>query len=98
MKAFFKELFEYNHHCNQKLAAVFYDNPDNCPEKAIKTYNHQLNAHQIWNNRINPMHPTFGVWDIHPVQEYKKIDKMNFDQSLSILDELDLQETISYAN
>jgi hypothetical protein len=35
MKLFFKELFEYNHHFNQKLGDIFNNNPDKTSEKAI---------------------------------------------------------------
>ena len=98
MKLFFKELFEYNHHFNQKLGDVFNEHPDKISEKAIQLYSHILNAHQIWNNRIDPKQKTFKVWEIHPVQEYRNIDKMNYEHSLLILDQFDLNETISYPN
>ncbi len=95
MKPFFKELFEYSHHFNRKLGNVFNDNPDKTSEKAIKLYNHILNAHQIWNNRIDPQQKTFGVWEMHSIQDCKNIDKMNYEHSLLILD---LLETVNYVN
>lgn len=96
MKSFFKELFEYNHHFNQKLGDAFNDNPDKISEKAIKLYSHILNAHRVWNNRIEPKQTTFGIWEIHPIQSFKNIDKMNQEHSLLILDKYDLNETINY--
>jgi uncharacterized damage-inducible protein DinB len=98
MQIFFKELFEYSHHFNQKLASVFIESPDKTSEKAIKLYNHVLNAHQIWNNRIEPKQPTFGVWEIHNIHEFKNIDRANYEQTLQILDKVDLREMINYAN
>ncbi|EKB48271.1 DinB family protein [Cecembia lonarensis] len=98
MKPFIKELFEYSHHFNQKLADVFNSNQDKTSEKAVKLYNHILNAHQIWNNRIDPKQTTFGVWELHAVQDLKSIDKTNYEQTLQILDTFDLNETINYAN
>lgn len=98
MKHFFKELFEYSHHFNQKLAEIFKESPDKTSEKAIKLYNHILNAHQIWNNRIDPVQSKFGVWELHPIQDLKSIDETNFGQSLNILDKFDLNEIISYSN
>lgn len=98
MKQFFKELFEYSHHFNQKLADVFNDNQDKTSEKAVKLYNHILNAHQIWNNRIDPKQTTFGVWELHAAQDLKSIDKANYEQTLQILDTFDLNEIISYSN
>ena len=36
MNQFFKELFEYSHHFNQKLSEVFTESSDKTSEKAIK--------------------------------------------------------------
>ncbi|TCK85249.1 DinB family protein [Albibacterium bauzanense] len=96
MKPFFKELFEYNHHYNQKLGDVFNDNPDKTSEKAIKLFSHILNAHRVWNIRIDPKQTAFGIWEIHPIQNFKNIDKVNQEHSLLILDKFDLNETINY--
>jgi len=98
MKQFFKELFEYGYHFNQKLGDVFNDNPNKISEKSFQLFNHILNAHQIWNNRIEPKQPTFGVWEIHNVQDLKNIDQINYEQTLQILDAADLNESINYAN
>lgn len=98
MKPLFKELFEYNHHFNQKLGDVFNDNPDKTSEKAIRLYSHILNAHKVWNNRIDPKQTAFGIWEIHSIQNFKNIDKMNHEHSLLILDKFDLNETINYSN
>jgi uncharacterized damage-inducible protein DinB len=98
MKQFFKELFEYSHCFNQQLADVFKENPDKSSEKALKLYNHILNAHQIWNNRILPEQPAFSVWELHAVQDLKSIDKTNYRHTLQILDKRDLSDIINYAN
>jgi uncharacterized damage-inducible protein DinB len=98
MKPFFKELFEYNNHFNQKLADVFSESPDKTSEKAIKLFNHLLNAHQIWNNRIQPKQTPFGVWELNAVQDLKNIDASNYEQTLFILDNFDLNTPIKYTN
>lgn len=98
MKPFLIELFEYSYHFNQKLVDVISNNPEKTSEKVIKLFNHILNAHQIWNNRIEPEQTTFGVWEIHTIKECKSIDKTNYDQTLLILDKVDLSEIISYIN
>lgn len=98
MESFFKELLKYNHHFNQQLAEVFNDNLDKTSGKATKIYSHVLNAHQIWNNRIEFKQEPYGVWQIHPIQDYKIIDIMNYEHSLRILDELNLNDTINYTN
>lgn len=96
MTSFFKDLFEYGHHFNQKLYDVFNESPDKTSEKSIKLFNHILNAHQIWNNRINPKQTTFGVWELHDIQDLKSIDETNYRQTLQILDRFDLNEPINY--
>lgn len=98
MNTFFKELFEYSYHYNQKLADVFNASPDKTSEKAVKLFNHLLNAHQIWNNRIEPKQTPFGVWELHSVQELQSIDKANYEQTLLILDTFDLNQSINYSN
>ena len=98
MKQFHKELFEYNHHSNQKLSDVFISNPDKLSERAVKFYNHILNAHQIWNNRIETKQTSFGVWELHPVQELKSIDSTNYEHTLQILYKFDLNVNINYSN
>jgi uncharacterized damage-inducible protein DinB len=98
MKPFFEELFEYNNHFNQKLADIFNESPDKTSEKAIKLFNHLLNAHQIWNNRIQPKQTPFGVWELNAVQDLKNIDASNYKQTLFILDNFDLNTPIKYTN
>src|SRR5690606_13575940 len=65
-------------------------------QKAVKLYNHILNAHQIWNNRIERKQITVNVWEIHPVQVLKEMDRVNYEQTLILLDKYDLNERISY--
>jgi uncharacterized damage-inducible protein DinB len=38
------------------------------------------------------------VWELHSVQEFQNIDKVNYEQTLEILDKFDLNETIHYSN
>lgn len=98
MKSFFKELFEYNFHSNQQLAELFLQHSNEASEKSLKLFSHILNAHHIWNNRIEEKQKTFNVWDIHTVQAFKQIDKNNHESSLRILDTFDLNQNIFYSN
>lgn len=98
MKDFFQELFEYGHHFNQLIAETILKHSDAVPDHVVKVFSHILNAHQIWNCRINNKPHAFGVWDIHPPREFGSIDKRNFEGSLVILQGLDLESTIHYTN
>ncbi|TYR33650.1 damage-inducible protein DinB [Sphingobacterium phlebotomi] len=98
MKEFFEKLFAYSHQCNQRLADVIFDNQDLISEKAVKLYSHILNAHQIWNNRIEPKQKVFEVWQIHPIADFEKIDTMNYRNSISLLENCDLNQIVDYKN
>jgi len=98
LKSFFRELFEYNHVTNQNLGNLFIANQDSLPEKVIRLYSHVLNAHQIWNNRIEPGQPALGVWEAHPVHQYNTIDRINFERSMLILEKFELDDRIHYTN
>lgn len=98
MKSFFNELFEYSHESNQKLAGMMLKNSGKVSEKSIRLFNHILNAHQIWNNRIDAMGVTFGVWEFHSMEDYSAIDRMNFENSLRILSNFELTDRVKYVN
>jgi len=96
MVQFFKDLFQYNHHFNQRLATIFHDQQLRTSGKSVKLFNHVLNAHQVWISRIRKDQNIFGVWDIHPVADLKQIDHTNLINSIQILDESDLGHSINY--
>jgi uncharacterized damage-inducible protein DinB len=96
MIPFFKELFEYSHDFNQQLATVFTEPLMLTSESSVKLFNHILNAHQVWNSRITQDQVPFGVWEIHPNQELKEIDRNNYLDSIKILDQADLGRSIKY--
>jgi len=96
MKAFFKELFQYNHHYNQALITALIENPKHASEKSLKLVSHTLNSHQIWNNRIEPRQASFERWAVHQIQEAREIDQKNFEHSMRILDTFELSKPIQY--
>lgn len=96
MKSFFKELFAYNHQMNQKLWELFHHHPNQSSEKALKLYSHLLNAHHIWNHRIEGIAANRKVWEHHPLEVCKAIDQNNYEHTLRILEKVDLSENIHY--
>ena len=98
MKAFFRQLYTYNHYCNQNLYDLFNEHQNKTSEKSVKWFNHILNAQQIWNNRIEGKQTSFGTWDRHPLHDLKAMDESNYHETLHILGNLGLSGMIHYTN
>lgn len=98
MNFFFIDLFEYNRFCNQKYSEVLINYAGPRPAHTIQLFSHIVNAHQIWNSRINGNQPQAGVWEVHNLEEIKKNDEINFETSLMILRSLDLEKPVTYIN
>jgi uncharacterized damage-inducible protein DinB len=98
MKIVYKDLFEYNHHMNQKVIQSFIQHNDKASEKSVKLINHLLNAHQIWNNRIDPKEDVSSVWQIHSLGKLKEMDTYNFERSLEILEKTKSDSELQYTN
>ncbi|WP_374443207.1 DinB family protein [Epilithonimonas sp.] len=97
MKEHFKDLLEYNLHFNQLLIQNFLQNSSVWQEKSKNLLNHILNAHQIWNARILDEN-TFGVWQINDDHSLLNINSDNYNHSVKILNERNLDEIIVYRN
>lgn len=97
MKAFFKDIFEYHHHFNQKLIEQLIENQNLLPQRTVPIFSHSINAHQIWNARIK-LKDKLGVHQVHSLQECQIIDNENYNETLAILEARDLSERIIYSN
>lgn len=97
MTNFFKELFTYSHHFNQQLATVFIEQAGKTSEKSLVWFNHILNAHFNWNCRILSQQTTTGPWDIHNIAELKEMDRVNYSNSVLILDNIELYRPVDYS-
>ena len=96
MIPFFKDLFKYNHHFNQKLTFIFSESADKGPEKSIKWFSHILNAHHVWNNRILRIQEKFGIWQMHDRNKLAEIDRNNYIDTIKILENERLETEIKY--
>src|SRR5690554_5676642 len=97
MKEFFRDIFEYHHHFNQKLIVQLLENENAISKKVIPLLSHTINAHQIWNARITESEE-LGVNQIHTLNECAAINAQNFEDTLGILNTRELSETVSYTN
>ncbi len=97
MKGFFKDIFEYHNHFNQKLIEQLIENENSLSERTIPLLSHSINAQQIWNARITN-NEKLGVQVEHTLQECKRIDNENYKETIRILNEHELTEKINYSN
>lgn len=98
MKVFFKNTFEYTHHCNEHLIEVLLKNPSLFQKKISVLTSHTLNAHHIWNQRIFKVMPALSVWQEQEIGYLKKINNENFEQSVELIEAMQLDEKINYNN
>lgn len=98
MKEFFAELFVYNYQMNVRLGEMLCGVTAGSPPNATRLFSHILDAHRIWNNRIDPREPDFGVWEILPPEKYTEINEVNYAHTLRILETFDPGETCAYKN
>lgn len=98
MKSFFLEILEYNHHFNQKLIGCFLTSGELISERAVALLNHLINAHQVWNNRLSPEGTLYGIWEHHATSLLESIDHKNYEKSIRIVNDLELNNLVQYSN
>jgi uncharacterized damage-inducible protein DinB len=98
MNSFFQELFDYSHHYNTLLIEEFVKNKEKIPEKSQVLFSHVLNAHHIWNSRINGLRNAYTVWQKQPPEHFISIENDNYETTIKILQQSSLEQTIHYTN
>lgn len=98
MKSLLKELHEFSFLHNKTIAEILMTNQDKDIEKAIQLFSHMLDAHHIWVSRINGVKNTMAVWEVLPVEKFGEVIQDSFDQTMSILDRVDLSTVVTYTN
>jgi len=98
MKAHFQDLYEYSLQSNLATIGLLENYDSELPEKIIENFSHILNAQHLWNHRIEGSKSSFKVWDIHPISQFREINKSLFDQSFKILEGEDFKREVIYVN
>ena len=96
VSTYFKELFAYNLDANKNVIALILENRHLVSAKIVQLINHVLNAQQIWNERILNQNSNCKVWEIRDIDQLISINQLNYEQSLTILNGLNLDQTLSY--
>lgn len=97
MKEKMVDLFDYTYHFNKEMIGVISENISKTDEKTIGLINHTLNAQQIWNSRIL-REKSFEVWQINPFEKLDEINAQNYQKSVDIVQNTDLNTIIEYQN
>ncbi len=98
MKVFFNELFDYNFYSNKKFIEEC-NSLKNIPEKSQGLFSHILNAHQIWNCRIQGKTPSVNPWQEQPVKGWGDMHYENQRTSFEIITNTDdFEARIDYEN
>ena len=98
MKKLFNQLFDYNFYCNKKLIETF-SALNEVPEKSLELFSHMLNAHHLWNARINGKKSRYDVWQVHQIKDWTEIHYENQRTSFEITSEADdFEKRIDYEN
>lgn len=98
MKEQLKDLLEYSHHYNVKLIEKFNDGDLHLavPDNALKLMSHILNAQIIWNIRLKEEKQEQNVWQNYEKEEMMEIENQNYETTLELLDNSDLDKEIAY--
>jgi len=96
MKSFFHELFDYNFFCNKKFIQEC-ETLKQVPEKSITLFSHVLNAHHIWNARLQGKAASFEVWTPQPIKDWSDLHYENQRNSFEIITNTDnFEQRINY--
>lgn len=96
MLELFTDLFQYSHHYNQKLLQQLLAHPDKVSNKTKQLISHILNAHHIWNARINGNSASVAVWGIQEIATLTDMDNTNFTASIEIVNRQMWDTVIEY--
>lgn len=89
------DLFEYNFTMNDIFIKSHLENLGLITERLSTLLDHIINAHQICNSRILVKEP-FNRFQINSPLALQTLNLMNYQNSISIIKEKDLEEVISY--
>ncbi len=90
-----EEIINYTALADQRIIEIFKLATIELPD-AERLFSHVLNAQHIWAQRISGKVPLYGVWDIHPKENFESIVAENFKLIRMALKEHALDKKILY--
>ena len=76
MRSLFHQLFDYNFYCNKKIIEQSMA-LKKIPKKSAELFSHILNAHHIWNKRLQNEEWQYGIWQAHDLKKWEDIHYEN---------------------
>ncbi|MBN3518971.1 damage-inducible protein DinB [Algoriphagus lutimaris] len=95
---FYQDFFNYNHQTNLKLVASYESLSGQLSPKIIELSCHIMNAHTIWNARLKSIQDPCKPWDLFPIEKFAEKDQSNFESTMEILHQVDLDVKFKYKN
>jgi uncharacterized damage-inducible protein DinB len=92
----FQQWFEYDLYANSKVLSIMESQVGHLPDDTLKLFSHIIAAHEIWNSRIRLETASLGVWERIPISEMAGWLNRNYENTLSVLDELQAGNTVNY--
>jgi uncharacterized damage-inducible protein DinB len=95
MKDFLIRFLSYNDDANCRVIEAI-QAAGSHSERVGQIFSHVLNAHRVWNTRIGGVSPSGGVWEVHPVEQWSRLNADNFGRSVEILESTPTAQVIDY--
>lgn len=92
-----EEIINYTEFADKRIIEIFELAKVELPD-AERLFSHVLNAQHIWAYRISGNKPLYGVWDIHPKENFQAISTVNFRLIRSTLENSVSDKSVIYSN
>lgn len=96
VREFLENKLSYNHSANEQWINHIHQLEKQAVILCQKRLSHIFNAHHIWNQRILEQPSKYGIWDIHPQDNWLFINDQLTQQTCDILRDNAIQEVVTY--
>jgi len=94
----FEDYFLYTHAMNERCIDAVSRHEEAMPDRIHALLCHILNAHHIWNARIDGSEPEYQPWEPHLPETYPDLNNAALLRTRVILESDDPIRTVRYAN
>lgn len=96
MRSIFCRIIWIQFYFNQKIFESIDAHQEQISQRLKELWSHTASVHSIWFNKIVLLDKSPEPWDTLDLKELIKIDKTNFESSISLIDNFDLDSDVSY--